>query len=285
MIAPCTRRRRCDSLAGQAVLLHPQHAVEAARGDAHVALVAEAVVGRARRDAEQHGQAPIPRPGVDPGEAHRRQQRQHHEAGAELVVAAERERRHHGHQQPAERAAGGHREIERRQPARRRPQPVQLAVAEEAAEEQARQEDAELQRQVELEIVLDQQPPHRPDPQQQHGPEPFAPVPALALEGDDEAREVEGQRREPEQRHRGDVLRQVVGHREQQHRARRGEREPQDDIASWRSGQSRCSRRRSPAAFGVSHATAAHSTAKPANSHDHRLTCPAPPRLGSTRNG
>ena len=53
------------------------------------------------------------------------------------------------------------------------------------------------------------------------------PVPALALEGDDEAREVERERREPQQRHRGDVLRQVVGHREQQHRAGGGQREPQ----------------------------------------------------------
>src|SRR5207302_4075490 len=47
-------------LVRRAVLLHAEHPVEAARGHAHVALVAQAVVGRAARDAEQHGEAGDP---------------------------------------------------------------------------------------------------------------------------------------------------------------------------------------------------------------------------------
>jgi hypothetical protein len=39
------------------------------------------------------------------------------------------------------------------------------------------------------------------------------------------------------------------------------------------------------ASLGVSHATPAHSSAKAAKSHDQRAVWPAPPRLGSSRNG
>ena len=49
-----------------------------------------------------------------------------------------------------------------------------------------------------------------------------------AVEAEDEGQQIERQRHDPQQRHRRDVLRDVVGHREQQHRARRGERAPED---------------------------------------------------------
>ena len=54
-----------------------------------------------------------------------------------------------------------------------------------------------------------------------------APVPARALEAEDEGEEVDRERNHPQQRDRGDVLREVVRHREQRDRPHRGEREPQ----------------------------------------------------------
>ena len=212
-----------------AVLLDAQHPVEAARGDEHVALVAHAVVAGARRNAEQHGEAGVARHRAEAAEARRGESRKHDEADAELVVPGEDERRGHRHQHAAERAAARDDEVEGGQPFRRRPQPVELPVAEEAAEEQPRQEDAELHRQVELEVVVDDQPSHGCDPHEKHRPQPFRPVPALAVEGEDEARKVERKRRKP-QRHKA-TLGQVIRHREQQHRARSRQGEPQHDVA------------------------------------------------------
>ena len=214
-------------LARGAVLLHSKDPVEAARGDAHVALEAQTVVGGAARDPEQHGEARNPRRTADAGEAHGGEQRENHQSYAELVVAVEGEGRDHRDQQAAQRAARGHREVESRQMPRRRTQAVQLAVTEQAAQEQPRQVDAELHRQVEVEVGIDQQPGHGAEPQQQQPPQPLGPVPAASFEGEDEAQQVERKRRQPKQRHRCDVLRQVVGDREQQHRSGRRERQPE----------------------------------------------------------
>ncbi len=127
-------------------------------------------------------------------------------------------------------------------------------------------------REVVVIVVVDQHPRHADEPYQHERPQDLRPVPAAPLEGDDEREQVQRERREPEQRHRGDVLREVVGHREQQHRTGGREREPQ-----------RRSARRAPAARlscdsatrprGVRHATSAHSSANAPNSHDHRRTC------------
>src|SRR5438445_715544 len=214
-------------LARGAVLLHSKDPVEAARGDAHVALEAQAVVGRAARDPEQHGEARNPRRTANAGEAHGGEQRENHQSYAELVVAVEGEGRDHRDQQAAQRAARGHRKVASRTMPQRRTQAVQLAVTEQAAQEQPRQVDAELHRQVEVEVGIDQQPGHGAEPQQQQPPQPLGPVPAASFEGEDEAQQVERKRRQPKQRHRCDVLRQVVGDREQQHRSGRRERQPE----------------------------------------------------------
>ena len=62
----------------------------------------------------------------------------------------------------------------------------------------------------------------------EHGEERVAPVPALAVEAEDEREEIDRERGEPQQRHGGDVLRDVVGHGEQQERPGRGQNAPQD---------------------------------------------------------
>src|SRR2546426_1212357 len=158
-------------LARGAVLLHSKDPVEAARGDAHVALEAQTVVGGAARDPEQHGEARNPRRTADAGEAHGGEQRENHQSYAELVVAVEGEGRDYRDQQAAQRAARGHRKVESRQMPRRRTQAVQLAVTEQAAQEQSRQVDAELHRQVEVKVGIDQQPGHGAEPQQQRSEE------------------------------------------------------------------------------------------------------------------
>jgi hypothetical protein len=150
---------------------------------------------------------------------------------AELVVAVERERRDHRHQQAAERAAASHRQVERRQVARGWPQAIQLAVAEQAGDEESREEDAELHQQVELVVGVHEQPRHAHEPHQAEAPEDLRAVKA-PLEGEDEGDEVERERRKPQQRDRRDVLREVVGHRQQHRRACRRQREPVQVIAA-----------------------------------------------------
>src|SRR5207247_10605883 len=43
-----------------------------------------------------------------------------------------------------------------------------------------------------------------------------APVPAVAIEAEDKAEQIQGQREHPEKCDGGDVLRQVIGHRQQE---------------------------------------------------------------------
>ena len=72
-----------------------------------------------------------------------------------------------------------------------------------------------------------ERPRHHAERRGGHRQEDVAPVPARAVEAEDERQQVERQRHDPQQRHRRDVLRDVVRHREQQQRAGRGERAPE----------------------------------------------------------
>ena len=126
--------------------------------------------------------------------------------------------------------------------------------------------------------------------------EDVAAVPAAAVEAQDEGEQVERERHDPQQRHGGDVLRDVVGHREQQQRARRGERAPQHWRASVGGGASppsRLRRRRAPRMDGR-RARAGSTLASPRRAHStdeervarrpaDRLRARRRPRLDSER--
>ena len=53
-------------------------------------------------------------------------------------------------------------------------------------------------------------------------------IPARAVEADDEGKQVEAERQDPQERHHGDVLTELVGDREQQHHAAGGQGEPEE---------------------------------------------------------
>ena len=77
------------------------------------------------------------------------------------------------------------------------------------------------------ELRVGERPGHHAQSRREHREKGVAPVPALAVEAEDEREEIDRERRDPQQRHGGDVLRDVVGHREQQQRPGGGQRAPQ----------------------------------------------------------
>ena len=104
------------------------------------------------------------------------------------------------------------------------------------------------------ELLIGKRPGHDAQGRGEHGQEDFAPIPARAVEAKDEAQEVNRQRRDPEEWDRRNVLANVIRHRKQQVRARRGQRGPQELPAArrWRlargahlitGGRNRCSGR------------------------------------------
>ncbi len=202
-------------VARHAVLLDAQHAIEAALRVDHVLLVTKAVEGRAGAHAEQHQQAEHIGDPADIDEAQRGKQRRRDEANAELEVAGEDERRGHGDEQAAECAARRDREIESGETTRRRSGAIQLAMAEKAADEEARQENAQLQAELVVIVGIDQEPRHGHERDQDQRPKVARLIPVLALEGDDEGGEIERERHEPEERHRRHVLGEMVGDGEQ----------------------------------------------------------------------
>ena len=92
----------------------------------------------------------------------------------------------------------------------------ELAVAEHAGEEQPAAEHADLDRELVGELGIRERPRHHADGAGQRREDELALVPAGAVEAEDERQQVQRQRHDPQQRHRRDVLRDVVGHGEQQ---------------------------------------------------------------------
>ncbi len=109
-------------------------------------------------------------------------------------------------------------------------------MTEHARDEQPGAEHADLQRQLMREVLVGERPGHDAQGRGKHGQKDFAPIPARAVEAENETEQVDRQRRDPEERDRGDVLANVIRHRKQQVRARRGERGPQNLPAErrWR---------------------------------------------------
>jgi hypothetical protein len=55
---------------------------------------------------------------------------------------------------------------------------------------------------------------------------PVALIPAVAIEAEDEAEQIESERKHPEKRDCGDILRKVIGHRQQQRGGAGGQADP-----------------------------------------------------------
>ena len=100
-------------------------------------------------------------------------------------------------------------------------------MAEHAGEKEPGAKDADLDAELVRELRVRERPGHDAKSRRQHREESVAQVPALAVEAEDEGEEIDRERHDPQQRHGGDVLRDVVGHREEQERARGGERAPE----------------------------------------------------------
>ena len=216
-------------LVAAAGFAHPQRAVEVALHDDDVVLqelrVAEAVVGGGQRGDQCRTEQRLALPG-QPG----RQRRQREQRQRQLVVGGEHARRHQAHQQPAERTAGRQAQVELRQVLRCGLALRQLAMTEQAREEHAHAVQRDRDADVEHAALGGQAPAHRHEQQQRRQQQPLLLVPAAtaaALEGQHEGQQVQRQRHHPQERHAGDVLRDVAGGGDQHQRAERGQRQPQ----------------------------------------------------------
>ena len=111
----------------------------------------------------------------------------------------------------------------------------EFPVAEHAHGKESATKHHRLDEQVVLVGLVDQQPAHHPDGDQHRPEECLARVPALSIEAQDERDQVDRQRHQPQHRNAGDVLRDVIGDREQQRRCRgRQEQPPQLQPERWR---------------------------------------------------
>jgi len=219
--------QRALAVVPAAPLQHAEHSVEVARRDdravvelAHVPRAAtQRGDERSHREAAEHERVAAHLPEQEP--------RAQHERGAQFEIGRQHERRGDADHDRPERAAERDRQVEPREPARRGLQARELAVAEHAREEQPRAEDAELDRQFVREPGVGQRPRHHAQRGGGRRQEEVAPVPAGAVEAQDEREEVERERHDPQERDRRDVLRDVVRDRQQQDGSGRRERDPQ----------------------------------------------------------
>jgi hypothetical protein len=100
-------------------------------------------------------------------------------------------------------------------------------MAEHAGEEESDAEHAHLDDEIVRDTRIGDRPCHHAEPCGKGREKKIALVPARAIEAEDEGEQVDGKRRNPEQWHRRDVLRDVIGDSKQQQRSRSGERAPQ----------------------------------------------------------
>jgi hypothetical protein len=151
------------------------------------------------------------------------------EAQREFVVVVQQERRYDADEQPADGSAGGDAEVERGQTAGGGPHPHQFAVADHADCGERREIDGEQRCDGHGNSAL----PGEHRCKRRHGAQRHpeaAPIPAIAVESEDEAEQVDDHRRDPEQRRRKDVLTEMVGNRQERHRRRRRQGEPKETL-------------------------------------------------------
>ena len=149
-----------------------------------------------------------------PCDVHRDQQR-HDQADAELVVGVEQLGRDEPYQQPAHRPAERYHEVEAGKVARVRLHGRKLAVEEHAHHEEPAAEERHRLLDVHDPPLRVDRPCHRAHDDEQRAKENMALVPAASLETEDEAQKVKGERQDPEEGHRSNVVRDVVRNRQQ----------------------------------------------------------------------
>jgi len=210
-----------------AALQDAQHAVEVARREDRAVVELPHVPHRAADGGHERGDRERAEHEVVAAHLPGEERRAQHQRGAELEVRGQQERREDADEDRAQRAAERDRQVEAGQVARRGLQEDELAVAEHAREEEPGAEHADLDRELVREVGVGLRPRHHAERRGDHRHDQVALVPAGAVEAQDERQEVERQRQDPQQRHGGDVLRDVVRDREQQDRAGGRERDPQ----------------------------------------------------------
>jgi hypothetical protein len=149
-------------------------------------------------------------------------------------VRVENQRRHDGDEEAPERAAGGNQQVKRREMAGMRFQPVELPVAEHAADEQSGAIAADLFDQGSLKARNQQVADHCAADHQQRAEQP-ASVPTRAVEADDEGEQVKAEWQHPQERNDRHVLAELVRRGQQQDRRGGRQDEPQRLVpARWR---------------------------------------------------
>jgi hypothetical protein len=106
----------------------------------------------------------------------------------------------------------------------------QFAVADHAARQQRTGIHGDLRQQRRFHAFLQHVIRTRKRDQKGHGPG-WPVIPAVAVESEDEAGQIDAERQNPEKRHDRDVLRKNVGRRDQQQRRASGKKNPEQAIA------------------------------------------------------
>ncbi len=159
-----------------------------------------------------------------PGEQRRERAADDHRQ-RQLDMDAEDMRRDQADEQAARGTANRDHEVEARQVARRGAHRRELAVAEHASGEEARAVERDRIADVPHPEVVVERVGHAGEEREEQRQAPQARVPAAAaaaaadVEDQDEGEQVDHERRQPQERNRRDVLRDVARHREQHQRA------------------------------------------------------------------
>ena len=146
-------------------------------------------------------------------------QQRHHQADAEFVVGVEKLRRDKADNHAAQRAAQRHHQKESCEMLGRGLHRRQFAVEEHAHHEQARGEQRYRDLELHDAAFFVHVPSHCTHHHDQWPDKVQALVPVAPLEAQDEGDEVQRQRQQPQEGHRGNVVCDEVGHRQQHERA------------------------------------------------------------------
>ena len=220
---------------GALAVRHFERAVEVARAQEMVAQRSAQIEGDGEARGGDDRQARHPQHGHrTPVEQQHGEHHGGHHGHGQLKVAAEEARRPQRNESASGRAAGGDHHVEGGELPRLRLAARQFAMAEHRQHHQAatEQHQAELQRSGSGPLLKSQNDGH-PCGGEQPAVELRA-VPAFAVEGEHETQQVEAEGKDPEERHGGDVLAQLVGHRHPQRGGAGGERHPHQAVGPRR---------------------------------------------------